>query len=278
LTIRTVFLDIDGTYVNDRGLVPPSARTAVVQARANGHLVFLSTGRSKAMIPDHITEAGFDGLIAAGGSFVELRGEVLQHLTVPVDRLRGAVEYFDKHDVAFLLESTSGIYGSRDAKPRLHRRLFGDVTDERTLAELDRGLQRFVDDLVVDEDLFRSDINKIMFFDSALSVETVRDEFIGSFDVIPGSVRRFGDVSGELSIPGVTKALGIEVLLDRLELTRQDTIAFGDSFNDVEMLAYVQTGVAMASAPLAVKAVADAVTGDPDHDGIADGFRATGLI
>lgn len=38
---KVVFLDVDGTYVNERGVVPPSAERAVRAARANGHLVLL---------------------------------------------------------------------------------------------------------------------------------------------------------------------------------------------------------------------------------------------
>ena len=46
MTRKAVFLDVDGTLLNDRGLVPVSARAAVAAARASGHLVFLCTGRS----------------------------------------------------------------------------------------------------------------------------------------------------------------------------------------------------------------------------------------
>jgi hydroxymethylpyrimidine pyrophosphatase-like HAD family hydrolase len=81
-----------------------------------------------------------------------------------------------------------------------------------------------------------------------------------------------------MSIPGVHKAAGIEVLLEHLGLSRDDTVAFGDSLNDLEMLAFARTGVAMADAHPAVKAVADAVTGAPDDDGIHAGFAALGLI
>jgi hydroxymethylpyrimidine pyrophosphatase-like HAD family hydrolase len=196
----------------------------------------------------------------------------------PSEYLRHVVEFFDAHDVAFILESNSGLYGSRDSRPRLRRRIFGDVTDEDTRAELARGLHGFIDNLIIGANLLRPDINKLSFFDSALSIDAVRAEFAGTFDVIPASVQRFGDTSGEMSIPGVHKALGIRVLLAHLGLSQQDTIAFGGGFNDLEMLQYVHTGVAMASAPPFVRSVADAVTGDPDDDGIADGFRATGLI
>jgi HAD superfamily hydrolase (TIGR01484 family) len=74
---KAVFIDVDGTLVNDRGVVPGSARRAVSEARANGHLMFLSTGRSMAEIWPEIREIGFDGYIA--GAYVEAGDEVLVH-------------------------------------------------------------------------------------------------------------------------------------------------------------------------------------------------------
>ncbi|SDX67312.1 haloacid dehalogenase-like hydrolase [Geodermatophilus africanus] len=70
---KAVFLDVDGTFVNDRGVVPPSARKAVVAARANGHEVFLCTGLSMAELRGEIVEPGFDGVIASAVLGTSLR-------------------------------------------------------------------------------------------------------------------------------------------------------------------------------------------------------------
>ena len=53
------------------------------------------------------------------------------------------------------------------------------------------------------------------------------------------------------------------------DFEKDDIIAFGDSFNDIDMLEYAGFGVAMGNAPDPVKASADAVTDDNDHDGLA---------
>jgi hypothetical protein len=74
-----VFLDVDGTFVNDRGVVPPSARKAVVAARANGHEVFLCTGRSMAELWGEIVEPGFDGVIASAVLGISLRVPAPHH-------------------------------------------------------------------------------------------------------------------------------------------------------------------------------------------------------
>jgi Cof subfamily protein (haloacid dehalogenase superfamily) len=273
-----VFLDVDGTFVNNRGVVPASAGEAVVAARANGHQVFLCTGRSMAEIWDEILAPGFDGVIASAGGYVEYQGTVLLHRSVPVDDVRHAVEFFDRHGVDYCLEANSGLYGSRHARERLRELIFGGVTDEDILAELEKGLGGFIDSVIIVPDPVREDINKISFLDSDVPIERIRAEFEGTFHVIHATVPMFGPNSGEMSIPGVHKATAIQLLIEHAGIALEDTIAYGDSLNDLEMLEFVEIGVAMGNAHPTVLEIADLVTGDADHDGIELSFRDLGLI
>lgn len=275
---KAVFLDVDGTFVNDRGVVPPSAREAVVAARANGHKVVLSTGRSIAQLWDEILAPGFDGVIASAGGYVEYEGKVLLHHRVPVEEVRHVVEFFDCHGVEYVLESNSGLYGSHRARERLRELIFGGVTDEDILAELEKGLGGFIDSVIVDPDPVRDDINKVSFLDSSLPIEEIRAEFEGAWHVIHATVPMFGPNSGELSIPGIHKATAIELLIEHAGIAGEDTIAYGDGLNDLEMLQFVETGVAMGNAHPALLDVADLVTTDADHDGILLSFRDLGLL
>jgi Cof subfamily protein (haloacid dehalogenase superfamily) len=73
----------------------------------------------------------------------------------------------------------------------------------------------------------------------------------------------------ELSVRGVTKAFGLADVCQRLDLTGEDVVAFGDMPNDVEMLRWAGHGVAMANAhPEAIDA-ADEITGPNSEDGVA---------
>jgi HAD superfamily hydrolase (TIGR01484 family) len=73
--------------------------------------------------------------------------------------------------------------------------------------------------------------------------------------------------------PGVTKGSALETLRVELGIAAQDTMAIGDSFNDVEMLAWAAHGVAMGQAPEPVRAVADEVTAPVTEDGLALALR-----
>ncbi len=275
---RAVFLDVDGTLVNDRGLVPEGARDAVRMARGNGHLVFLCTGRSTSELWPEILDIGFDGVVAAAGGYVEFEGSVLLHHHVPPAQVLRVVEFFDRRGVEYLMESNDGLHGSPGVQKRLRLLLFSGVTDDDVLAELERGLAGFIDSVIVGGDPTTLHVNKFSFLDSDVALEEIRGELSDVFDVIPAAVPFFGANSGELSLRGVHKGAGMQVITDHLGLPRGRTVAFGDGFNDLEMLAFAGVGVAMGQAPTAVRDVADDVTGTPDQDGIRTGFQRLGLI
>ncbi|XCB29212.1 HAD family hydrolase [Arcanobacterium hippocoleae] len=73
----------------------------------------------------------------------------------------------------------------------------------------------------------------------------------------------------DISPKGISKAAGLTDVLKYLRLPRANTVAIGDSGNDCEMLAWAQLGVAMGNAPEYVRAHANAITEDVDHDGAA---------
>ena len=60
---KIIFLDVDGTLVDYDNRIPESAIQAIRQARENGHLVYVCTGRSKAEMPEEIWAVGLDGMI-----------------------------------------------------------------------------------------------------------------------------------------------------------------------------------------------------------------------
>jgi Cof subfamily protein (haloacid dehalogenase superfamily) len=231
-----------------------------------------------AELPVEVLEPGFDGVIASAGGYVEYEGTVLLHRSLPVEDVRRVVEFFGLHGVEYYLEANSGLYGSPHARERLRELIFGGVTDENVLAELEKGVGVLVDSLIVDPDPVPDDINKISFLDSDLTIEQIRAEFDGALTVIQATVPAFGPNSGEISIPGIHKATAIELLIEHAGIRRVDTIGYGDGLNDLEMLQFVEIGVAMGNAHPALLELAYTVTADADHDGIRLSFERLGLI
>ena len=91
-------------------------------------------------------------------------------------------------------------------------------------------------------------------------------------------MRQFGPNNAELTPLGISKVTAIELVCDHLGVLWEDTIAFGDGANDLEMIQYVHTGVAMGNATDEVKAAASWVVGTPEEGGIAASFAELRLI
>jgi len=275
---KAVFLDVDGTLINSNGRVPDSARQAIREARANGHLVFLSTGRSIAQLWPEIVDIGFDGFVTSAGAFVEVDGQVLLHHWLSEVQVRHVAHYFTEHDVDFFLEANDGIYAEPGVRTHLHQLVSDSITDQDPAAEIAGGFFGFVDAIKVDADPFAARITKVVYFDAAVSLDEIGLEFAGTFDVVPVSTSILGANSGEMMLSGVHKAAGIEVLIDHLGIDRCDTIAIGDGYNDLEMLTQASVGIAMGDAPDAVREVADEVTAGVDADGVQLALIRHGIV
>lgn len=275
---RAVFLDVDGTLVNDLGLVPASARQAVREARANGHLVFVCTGRSQAELWPDLREVGFDGFITGAGAHVQAGGHVVVEHHLPPDAVRRVVDFFDPLGVPFYFQAPDGIYATGDIRAQLRCVVEASVTDPEVMAALEIGLFGFLDRVKVGSDPVSARVSKVIYLDSTVPLAAIRAEFAGVLEVIPSSVTIFGDNSGEMMVPGVHKGAGIDALARHLGVDRADTLAIGDSYNDLEMLAHAGIGIAMAGAPDAVRAVADEITSGVDDDGVRRAFVRHGLI
>ncbi|WP_026564889.1 Cof-type HAD-IIB family hydrolase [Bacillus sp. UNC41MFS5] len=276
---KIIFIDIDGTLVNDHGVIPESAKIAILKARENGHLVFICTGRSKAEIFSEILEVGFDGMIAAAGGYVEIGEKVLFHEMVKPEDVEHLIEFFNKHRIDFYLESNDGLFASKNCKNHI-----GTIIEKYILEhpnareEIKRGFQPFLDILIEGEEMVEAGINKISFLGSDVPFEVIKKEFEATFTVIPSTIFLLGNNSGELSVLGVHKATAIEKVIQHLNIDKENTFAYGDGMNDIEMLEFVKHGIAMGNAKEAVKKVADDITDTPNDDGIFKSFKKYGLI
>jgi Cof subfamily protein (haloacid dehalogenase superfamily) len=261
---RAAFLDVDGTYA-DHGTVPTAHAEAVRDARRAGHKVLLCTGRPESMLPAPILEAGFDGVVAAAGAWVRLDGEVLTDLRFPDELATRVRHVLDAHDIAYLLETPDALYGPVGVDARLERR--GEAAPPEIL-----------DVLQMPGDLAAVRYAKISYFDSPVPIAALRAELGPEVGILPSSYADTGDNAGEIHLAGVHKAVGMATVAEHLGISVAQVVGIGDGYNDVEMLAYAGTAVAVEGAPPAVLAEADFVIPGPAGDGIAKAFARLGMV
>ena len=274
---KIIFLDVDGTLVNYGGKLPDSAARAVQQARANGHRVYICTGRSRAEVYPYLWDIGLDGMIGGNGSYVEDGGEVVMHQMMTGAQCRSVVDWLHERGLPFYLESNSGLYASTDFAT-------GAAEAVREYSRRKNGeagvmtVQDAFPDMIYNGNLYREDVNKISFV--LHSYQDYLDAAAAFPDLKAGTWGGSGEAAlfGDLGVKDITKAHAIDVLLAHLGAERADTIAFGDAKVDIPMLEYCAYGVAMDNGGDEIRAMADFVTDDVEHDGLWNAFRKLGLL
>ena len=73
----------------------------------------------------------------------------------------------------------------------------------------------------------------------------------------------------EVTLKGNSKSRGMEIVLKHLGMTVDDSIAIGDSLNDLDMLQFAGFSIAMGNSPEEVIKACDAVTKSVDEGGVA---------
>lgn len=280
---RIAFLDVDGTILEHGQVIAPSTVTAVRTARANGHLVYLCTGRADGDIHPKVREIGFDGAISNGGAFATRGDELIVSHPMPradTDRL---VAYFVDHGIHYFLQTHDAVYASEGIGPlteEFFRKLRARHADRLRELGLDNGeeptpMVRYLPMAEVDLDA----VAKSTFISEASdSLDRAQADLGDRFHVIPGSIPLPGGSNGEVVLLGTNKGAAILEVLELLGLDPADAIGIGDSWNDVEMFEVVGTAVAMGNADPELQARADRVTTSVLDDGVWNAFVALGLV
>lgn len=272
---KAIFLDIDGTLRSFDGIIPDTTKEAIRLARANGHETIISSGRSFYQIDKEILDLGFDGMIGGAGAFVIYKGKELFHRYMTMEQKKKLFYFLEENGILYTAQTDKNSVVGTAMKDELQ-------AFYKELNSIGVPIGKVAGRIVTDDNIVDNPkIEKLVFHRSSRSLKEIKDYLGDEFSVVSLSFAPNGvniGVSGEIGIGGITKASGIEAYLKASGIKRENTIAFGDGNNDLEMIEYVNTGVAMGNAVDELKKLADFVTTDIKEDGIYNGFKKLGLI
>lgn len=277
---KIIFLDVDGTLVDYHNRIPESAIRAIRQARENGHLVYVCTGRSRAEMQPELWEIGLDGMIGGNGSYVEHQGQVIMHQLLSEEDSRAIVDWLHERGLEFYLESNNGLFASENFRERARETLrIYSMNKGKTAEEVaDQEVEDVMHGMIFDGQLYRNDLNKVSFvldsYQDHLDSKQAFPQLVANTWGGRGESALFGD----LGVKDIDKAHAISVLLDHLGASQADTIAFGDAKIDISMLDYCAVGVAMGNGGAEILAMADMITDDVEEDGLYNAFEKLGLL
>ena len=262
-TPRAIFFDIDRTLYDHRSdFVPPSTLAAIAALRARGIVPAIATGRGYAALPPRIAQLVASGEIAlvvsSNGQYNRLGDRVLSAHPLPVADIESLIRAFRAHDWEYTFVSERHMAAGR-SRGSSHRVL--------------RGYPCYI----VAPDYFREHAVHQMIVLAPEAEEAALQAILADHGGRYRSVRSHASAVDLLHAEG-SKARGIADACAALGFAPQETMAFGDGLNDVEMFAAVGCAVAMGDACDALKAVASHITGTLEEDGIARALLDLGVL
>lgn len=271
---KLIFLDIDGTLTVAGSNDPPeSAVSAIKKAQQNGHKVFLCTGRNLDMLSP-LLRFGFDGVVASAGGYVTAGDEVLFDCPMTDVQLEKAMRLLGENGVFRTIEAKDATFGDENLGGFLAnagegnselmrwRRALAQELNIRPMAEYDgRPIYKVV----------------IMCLEWS-QLEPAKRELEGEFDFCIQDLAARGCLNGELINRRFSKGTGVRLAADKLGFDISDTVGFGDSMNDLEMIKAVGTSVCMANGSPQLKEISDIVCPSVEEDGLYKAFTDLKLI
>lgn len=276
--MKIIFLDADGTLLHHEGFIPQSALQACQLAQKNGHKIVLCTGRQKVEVYGDMLKLNYDGMITGSGAHVEVNHQLLEERTFSKEQLQILLEYMHKNDIDAIFETTRGLVGNQKTYDHLDQMIQKQCKHLSPELFAKHGLVQVQHNLKVTDAILEYPVNKISFLESDISYQEIYDALHRQFDLVPATFAPFGKESGEISEKTITKATGMQSILNYFDRSAEDAIAIGDGFNDLCMFEVAKTSVAMGNAPIEVQKKADRVTTSLDNNGIYNAFIVLGLI
>ncbi|MCC8155509.1 MAG: Cof-type HAD-IIB family hydrolase [Tannerellaceae bacterium] len=257
--VKAVFFDIDGTLVSfNTHQVPESTVKAIGLLREKGIKVFIATGRH-VMAINNLGNLEFDGYITLNGSYCFAgKDEVIYKHPIDdkdIEALKKYQEQQEEFPCIFVQESAMYLnYKDKTVSEVLELLNFPEPPHS-PLREIPQN------------EVFQL----IAFFGEG------QEERIMQY--LPGcESTRWSPLFTDVVPAGGSKKIGIRKVLEYYNLSVDEIMAFGDGGNDMEMLTYAGTGIAMGNADDNVKRVADYVTDSVDEDGIYNALKHFGIL
>lgn len=266
--MKYIFFDIDGTLLeNSKGIIESTVE-ALNKARAKGHKLFINTGRSYAELGTGFEKFAFDGLVCAAGSYIKIGNEVILDKFIPKEKVDALVSMLEDLKIEYGLEGVEYTYFTEPVyqgfRQKVYKAIEGILEAKQNGYEpyhymLQPAFVRKVEDYLEEP----TPIHKFLVYSSNIEVnKELAKRLPEEFYLI------IYDTFAELINKGINKATGIKEVLKYCNADIKDSIAIGDSLNDLDMLKEAGIGIAMGNANDTVKSYADIVAPHILDDGI----------
>jgi Cof subfamily protein (haloacid dehalogenase superfamily) len=261
--IRLLVLDLDGTIVGSSNQIRPAVMQTIQAVQARGVQVAIATGRMYcSALRFHCDLGSLLPLMSYQGALIKNPADevISRHLTVPKDLALQLLDYFDQPD----LRQRLSVHAYID--DRLYvRELTPDSIDYAERSDIEPIVAGNLQQVVAE----REPTKLLALCEQPTLIDQVLDSLRQRYQPEQLYFTKSVATFFEATHPSANKGNAVQYLAENvLGLRSENVMAIGDNFNDLEMIQYAGVGVAMGSAPDAVKVNANWVAPDVEADGV----------
>jgi len=255
---KIIFLDVDGTiFDNKKGVIHQSTIEGIKAIHDKGEaLIFIATGRAPNMLEHlNIIKPYISGYVLLNGQYVIHQEEVVYNTPIDSNGIKQLQEFAKSENIPL------GVVGLKNANVT-----FIDINVEASFRDYQIkpfSLGPFGFDFLV---------YQAWFFGNEELINKARKK-IPDFKFL-----NWGTRGCDIIIKNTSKAVGVELLIKKFEIDHEQTYAFGDANNDIEMIQKVRHSVAMGNATSELKLASSHITKNIDEDGLYEAFKHFKLI
>ncbi|WHY00652.1 HAD family hydrolase [Neobacillus sp. DY30] len=276
--IKCIASDMDGTLLNSYQQVSQENKEAILKAQSQGVEVVIASGRSYQEIRFVLDEAGIHcPAICVNGAEVRTKeGEILSAVPIEKHVAKKAAEKLMEKDIYFEVYTNKGTYSLDpdkaveilvdivvSANPEVDPEDVVKRAGERTRHGLVHQVESY--DLLFNDETHQ--IYKLFGFAmDAERREAAEDELKELTEL---AVSSSGHNNLEITNRNAQKGIALETFVKSKGIHISETMAMGDSFNDISMLERAGRAVAMGNADYEIKSLCDVITATNDGHGVA---------
>lgn len=255
---KLVALDVDGTLLNDDHQVTEETKRTLLEVNAQGGRIVLCTGRGPLNTFPVLSSIGLDGTAIThnGAATVSPNDKaVLHEYSFTVDSLQPFIEYCRKYEVHM------------DACTAFEMYIEGWNEEDKQMYEKYMIRPLLIDNLMI--------LTQPLVKFTVFGTMEVMDRVENDWKDLGGTLRiiRSGDYFIDVMRADASKGSALKELSRLWGIKPNEVIAFGNYYNDIEMLEFAGLGIAMDNSPEEVKKRADTVTSSNNKNGVHQALR-----
>jgi len=270
---------MDGTLLNDQMQVPTANIAAIQKAQAQGIEFITATGRGMSHAKISLDEADIHVpmILLNGAHVVNAERETIFTIPIGKEKTFEVMDAIEEAGLYYEIFTAEHVYSSNQPKrieffsEHIIDKIPG-ISKKMAIAASSRHLSltpiTFVEDMrqtLIDKE---EDVLKIIAFDKngpeQLKAITGELEKIGDLAIAPSELTNI-----EINHVDAQKGIALKQFAEERGFSADQVMALGDNFNDVSMLTYAGTSVAMGNAVDAIKKIAKHVTDTNEENGVA---------